>query len=217
METYAIEYLAAGRPKMLTYAEGKEMETGIVKKRAERLYAAENGCRHDDVADKKNHGGKDRAICIYPHDHYPKWEEEFSVTLDRAAFGENITAMGMTEENVCIGDTYRVGEAVIQVTQGRIPCDTINKRTGLNGLLARIIETGYAGFLCRVLQKGEIRQTDKIQLVERDPHEVSVAFALHTYFHHPKDQEAMQTILAVDALAQRWRDKLQARLARLTV
>ncbi|MFB4164941.1 MOSC domain-containing protein [Alteribacillus sp. JSM 102045] len=214
--SYSIQHLAAGRPQLMMYQNGKVMKTGIQKQSVEVLHAAEHGCEKDDVADKKNHGGTDRAVCIYPYDHYPKWESEFNTTLADATFGENITARNMTEDKVCVGDTYKIGDAIIQVSQGRIPCDTISRRTNIPTLLSRVVETGYTGFLCRVLKEGTIRKTDTIQLVEQHPDQVTVAFSLHTFFHNSKDVEAMQKIAAVDALAESWREKLEERIDRLT-
>ncbi|WP_158736175.1 MOSC domain-containing protein [Alteribacillus sp. YIM 98480] len=214
--SYSIQHLAAGRPQLMMYQNGKVMKTGIQKQSVEEIYAAEHGIENDDVADKKNHGGTDRAVCIYPYDHYSKWENEFNATLADAAFGENITACNMTEEKVCIGDTYKIGDAIIQVTQGRIPCDTISRRTNIPNLLSRVVETGNTGFLCRVLKEGTIRKTDPIELVEQHPNQVTVAFSLHTFFHNSKDLEAMKKIAAVDALANSWWEKLEKRISLLS-
>ncbi|SDI28614.1 MOSC domain-containing protein [Alteribacillus bidgolensis] len=214
--SYFIQHLAAGRPQLMMYQNGKVMKTGIQKQSVEEIYAAEDGLENDEVADKKNHGGTDRVICIYPYDHYLHWESECNTKLADAAFGENITARNMTEEKVCIGDTYKIGDAIIQVTQGRIPCDTISRRNNIPNLLSRVVETGYTGFLCRVLKEGTIRKTDTIQLVEQHLDKVTVAYSLHTYFHNAKDLEALQKIAAVDALAESWREKVEKRINQLT-
>ena len=75
-----------------------------------------------------------------------------------SAFGENITVTNMLEQNVHIGDIFRLGDAVIQITQGRIPCSTITKRTDMPPLLKRMVETGFTGYLCRVLEEGTVRK-----------------------------------------------------------
>ncbi|RSL30190.1 MOSC domain-containing protein [Salibacterium salarium] len=207
-----IKHLAVGLPKQMEYQEDKQVRTGIQKEIIEEAFLSQSGFQEDDVADKKNHGGFDRAVCVYPHKHYRKWEQEFDTKLEKAAFGENLTVKDMWEGNVYIGDTYEIGEAVIQVTQGRIPCDTINKRTGISHLLQRIIETGYTGFLCRVMQSGKVREGDQLKIIDTNPHRVSVLYALQTYFHDPSNKEAIEKILAVEPLADSWRKKLENRL-----
>ena len=79
--------------------------------------------------------------------------KEFQTTLPASAFGENITVTNMLEHDVCIGDTYQLGEAIIQVTQARVPCSTISKRLGIPGILPRIVATGFTGYLCAFFKK----------------------------------------------------------------
>ncbi|MDQ0298910.1 MOSC domain-containing protein YiiM [Salibacterium salarium] len=210
-----IHHLAIGLPKDMNHGENKQIRTGIQKQLVEHAYLTEHGFERDDVADKKNHGGPDRAVCIYPYKHYKTWEREFGVKLDKATFGENLTVEDMSEDDVYIGNTYKVGTAVIQVTQGRIPCDTINKRTGISTLLKRVIETGYTGFLCRVLKSGKVEADDELEIINTDSRRVSVLFANQTYFHDASNKKAIEKILTVDALAESWREKLTKRLRKL--
>ena len=122
--------------------------------------------------------------------------KEFQTTLPASAFGENITVTNMLEHDVCIGDTYQLGEAIIQVTQARVPCSTISKRLGIPGIL-RIVATGFTGYLCRVLQEGTVRKDSKITLLERPSSNVSVLFSNEIYFHNRKDKDGIEKILAV--------------------
>ena len=98
------------------------------------------------------------------------------------AFGENLTVTNMLEADVCIGDIYKIGDAVIQITQGRIPCSTIDRYTEANTLLKRLIETGYTGFLARVLEEGTICADSTIELVEKHPARISVLYCNEVYF-----------------------------------
>ena len=132
-----------------------------------------------------------------------------------SAFGENITVTNMLERDVCIGDTYQLGEAIIQVTQARVPCSTISKRLGIPGILPRIVATGFTGYLCRVLQEGTVRKDSKITLLERPSNNVSVLFSNEIYFHNRKDKDAIEKILSVPELADVWRGQLEDRLAKL--
>lgn len=206
-----IHTLAVGLPKELDYGNGQSMITAIDKREVHGVYLATQGFEGDDVADKKHHGGPDRAVCLYPAEHYVQWEKELGKTLPTAAFGENLTVTNMLEADVCIGDIYKIGDAVIQITQGRIPCSTIDRYTEANILLKRLIETGYTGFLARVINEGNISAKSKIELVERHPARLSVLHCNKVYYQND-DALAMKRIQAVDALAEDWKRKLEKRI-----
>lgn len=208
-------HFSIGKPKQMQYGENKEMTTGICKELTEEAFLSKDGFLGDGVADLRFHGGPDRAVCVYPYEHYALWEQEFQTTLPPSAFGENITVTNMLEHDIFIGDTYQLGEAVIQITQGRIPCSTISKRVGIPGILPRIVETSYTGYLCRVLQEGVVRKDSQMKLLERHPNQVSILFSNEVYFHRRKDTEAMEKIIAVPELAEAWREQLVDRLAKL--
>lgn len=206
-----IHTLAIGMPKELHYSNGRSMITGIEKRKVQEVYLSARGFEGDDVADKKHHGGPDRAVCLYPAEHYIQWEQELGKPLPTAAFGENLTVTNMLEADICIGDIYKIGNAVIQVTQGRVPCSTIDKYAEANILLKRLIETGYTGFLARVLEEGTICADSKIELVEKHPEGISVLHCNEVYFKN-KDALAMKRIQVVDALAEDWKQKLEKRI-----
>ncbi|PAD09805.1 MOSC domain-containing protein [Shouchella clausii] len=210
-----IKRLSIGKPKTLDYGDGKQMISGIQKQQTEAVFLSKNGFESDDVADKKNHGGPDRAVCLYPYEHYAKWEEEFGNPLPPAAFGENVTVTNMLEKDVHIGDIFQLGEAIIQITQARNPCSTIDKHTGFHSLLNRIVETGYTGYLARVLHEGIVRADGEVALLDPHPDKVSVLYVCETYFRKPTDKQAMERILAVDALADEWKGKMRKRLEKL--
>jgi len=215
-EEKLLKNFSIGLPKTVTYDIGKQMETGICKDSIEEAYLTKAGFVGDGVADVKHHGGPDRAVCIYPYEHYAQWEEEFGSTLAASTFGENITVTNMLEADVNIGDIYQLGDAIIQVTQGRVPCSTINKRAGLPFLMKRMVETGFTGYLCRVLQEGLVRKDSSVTLLEKHPKGISVLFTNEVYFHRPKDLEAMQTIFELEELAEKWKEYMANRIAKLT-
>lgn len=211
-----IKYFAIGMPKKLTYGEGEEMLTAICKKPVQQAFLSKAGFHGDGVADKKHHGGPDRAVCIYPFEHYAYWEKEFGVNLPPAAFGENLTLTNVLEEEICIGDILQIGEAIVQVTQGRVPCNTIDRRIEMAPFLKAMVKTGLTGYLCRVLEEGMVASDDKVAVIERDPKKISVLYANNVNFHQPKDAEAIQRVLEAEALAPEWRDGLTRRLEKLT-
>lgn len=211
-----IKYFAIGMPEKLTYGEGREMLTAICKKQVQQAFLAKDGFHGDGVADKKHHGGLDRAVCIYPFEHYAFWEKEFDVKLPPAAFGENLTLTNVLEEEIYIGDILRIGEAIVQVTQGRVPCNTIDRRIEMAPFLKAMVKTGFTGYLCRVLEEGLVASDDCVAVIERDPKKISVLYANNVNFHQPKNAEAIQRVLEAKALAPEWRDGLTRRLAKLT-
>ncbi|RUS58111.1 sulfurase [Kurthia sp. 3B1D] len=212
----ALTYFSIGKPKKMSYGRDKTMETGICKEAVTEAFLTKNGFTGDGVADLKHHGGLDRAVCVYPYEHYLQWQEEFGDTLPPSAFGENITVREALEADVAIGDIYQLGDAVIQVTQGRIPCNTINRRVGNPQMMKRMVETGFTGYLCRVLEEGSVYSDSEMTLLQKDPANITVLFGNETYFHHAKDVERMKKIIAVDALADDWRERFDTRLAKLT-
>ncbi|SEM82569.1 MOSC domain-containing protein [Lihuaxuella thermophila] len=207
--------LSIGLPQTIKTGDHKELTTGICKQAVDEVFLSREGFHGDGVANRAFHGGPERAVCVYSHEHYSYWEQEFQVRLPSAAFGENLTVTRMLERDVCIGDIYQVGDAVVQVSQGRIPCDTISKRNGIPTLLTRIIEEGYTGFFCRVLREGTVRKDSPIRLLERHPRQVSVLFANQIFFHRKGDAEGIKKILAVKELAPVWRELLANRLEKL--
>ncbi len=213
--TPELRTLSIGMPRSMQTAGGKEYVSAICKDTSAEAFLSVDGFTGDGIADTKHHGGPDRAVCIYPAEHYPLWEKEFSCTLPSSTFGENLTVSGMLEKDVCIGDVFQVGEAVIQITQGRIPCSTINMRTGLPDLMKKLIDTGFTGYLCRVLNEGKVRADSPITLLERDPNAVSILYANEVYFKQPRDLDGLKRIAAVDALAADWQEKLAKRIDKL--
>lgn len=210
-----LKNFAIGLPKKMKYGNGKEIETGICKQTVEEAFLTKEGFRGDGVADLRYHGGPDRAVCVYPYEHYLLWEKEFSAPLLPSAFGENVTVTNMLEKDVHIGDIFRLGEAVIQITQGRVPCSTITKRTNNPALLKRFVQTGFTGYLCRVLEEGTVRQDSQITLLESHPKRVSILAGNEVYFHNQKDADAMKEVLAVDELADEWKEVLRDRVNKL--
>jgi len=214
-EVIELKNFSIGLPQKMKYGNDKELETGICKQTVEEAFLAKEGFRGDGVADLRYHGGPNRAVCVYPYEHYLLWEKEFSAPLPPSTFGENLTVTNMLEKDVYIGDIFRLGEAVIQITQGRIPCSTITKRTNNPALLKRIVQTGFTGYLCRVLEEGIVRKNSNITLLESHPKQVSILEGNEIYFHKPKDVEGMKRMLAVDELAGEWKELLAERLNKL--
>lgn len=201
-----IKNLALGKPKEYDWDMKKEV-SAIGKSSTNKLMVRKSGIVGDDVANHEFHGGADRAVCLYPYEHYSDWENEFNIKLKLPAFGENITVAGMLEKDVCIGDIYQAGDAIIQVTQGRVPCSTISKYNGVEKFLNRVVATGYTGYFFRVLEEGSITLDSELKLISRHPQEISVLFANQILFREPKNSLAIENILEVQELAEVWKQK----------
>jgi MOSC domain-containing protein YiiM len=172
--------LAVGKPKGFNWNNKKEL-SAIGKSSVQAVELNKSGIVGDDVANHMFHGGPDRAVCLYPFEHYSYWEEIFQKKLILPAFGENIIATGMMEEQVCIGDIFKIGDTILQVTQGRVPCATISKYNQENQLLNKVVETTLTGYFFRVLEEETIMFDSKITLLEKHSKAISVLL-LHKFF-----------------------------------
>ncbi|MDX5881417.1 MOSC domain-containing protein [Bacillus cereus group sp. BfR-BA-00999] len=210
---YQLLSLNIGLPKEVTYG-GKVIHTGINKKQVkEPVYLSFVKFNGDGQADLVHHGGVDKAVCVYTGDHYPYWEKELNQDLVYGAFGENITVSDMREEDVCIGDTFQIGEAVVQVTQPRQPCFKLAKKYNIPKLPLYFQETGYTGFYFRVLKEGWVSSVDTLKRLQSDPKGVSVAFANRIMHKEKQNIEGIKRILEVNALSSSWRKSFEKRIS----
>jgi len=136
------------------------------------------GLNGDAQADKKHHGGKDKALFHYCNDHYAIWREmrpELSTYLNNVgAFGENISSSGLNEDTIFIGDKFQIGTALVEVTQGRQPCWKLGHFFNDSSMVKAVVNTAKGGWYYRVIERGNIRQGDVIELIERPFPVVSV-------------------------------------------
>jgi len=207
--------ISVGKPKTVRNELGEELRSGIFKNQVTEGYLTKDGFENDGVADLKHHGGLDRAVCMYSVEHYWNWEKEFRMNFPVSAIGENLLVENMLEENIHIGDQFAIGEAIIEVTQGRVPCNTINKRTGIKNLMKRMIETGHTGYLCRVIKEGRITNTDSIERVFEHPEKITVSYAHSIYFYQRDSKEGIENVLKVNELADEWKVKLEKMLSKI--
>lgn len=209
MKNMVVESLNIGLPKKEIFY-GKEIITGIRKQPAAGpLHLGKLGFEHDGVGDLKHHGGDDKAVCVYSLEHYPYWEGVLGIRLSVAAFGENLTVSDLKEEDICIGDVFELGTALLQVSQPRQPCRTLAARYGRDDLVKLVADSGRTGFYFRVLKEGIVQKGAALKLKENDPHGVTISFASHTFHHDRKNCEAIEKVLAVPALSASWQKSFQ--------
>ncbi|MBS4194399.1 MOSC domain-containing protein [Lederbergia citri] len=204
-----IKSVNVGRPKLISNQYGQTLKTGIRKQPVQKAFLRRGGFDQDDVADLRNHGGEDRAACFYPFEHYAWWEEQTGKSLTIPAFGENLTVTNMLENDVCVGDIYQIGETIVQITQGRIPCITIDHSNRTKGMLKEIIRTGKSGFFAKVLKEGAIKPDFELILQERPNPGLSISILHQLFFHDRKNYEQIAYAISVPELANDMREKFQ--------
>ncbi len=153
----------------------REVFTGGAKRPVPRAVLRVNGFEGDGQADRRNHGGPDKAVCVYSSVHYPHWQRMLGRRLDPGAFSENLTVSRIREARVCVGDVFRAGEAVVQVSTPRTPCDKVAGKNGEKQLSKWISGSGYTGFYMRVLEEGLVQKGDAFERVERHPDGIAIA------------------------------------------
>ena len=175
------------------------------------------GLAGDEQADRTVHGGVDKAIHHYPSDHYDWWRGHLgdAPLLDApGAFGENISTAGLDETNVFLGDRFRLGSALVEVTQARQPCWKLDHRFGTKGVMAQVVKTRRTGWYYRVLEPGLVRAGDALGLVER-PHPEGPLASLFALLigGEAKDRPAdLRALRDVPVLAETWKVR-RAKLA----
>ena len=169
----------------------------------------------DGQADLTVHGGVDKAVYAYPSEHLVPWTEELGEPLGDAAFGENLSTVGVTEADVCIGDRWQWGDATLEVCQPRWPCFKLALHRGRPDVQQRMRRSGRTGWYLRVLEPGAVVVGDPITIASRDPGRLSVADA-HAAMgdRHLEHPDLVRALADHDRLADEWRSPLRERIAR---
>jgi MOSC domain-containing protein YiiM len=209
--------LQVGMPRKLTTATGREWETAIVKEPVAGTVAlGKENFTGDYQANRRYHGGPDKAVCGYCAEHYPEWRAFVGKEMPYGAFGENITVEGLTEDLLCIGDTLQAGEVLLQISQPRQPCVNVSKRWASPKLPRRMEETGYTGFYCRVLQTGDMASGETLVVIARPHPEWTLARANAIMYAATPDPDAITALRAVPLLSAEWKRILRRKLAKIT-
>lgn len=211
-----IDALLIGQPKPFR-ADGTM--SAMAREPVDRpVFLTRQGFEGDRVADPTVHGGVDKAVHFYPSEHYPKWIAHFAaegfahpLLTHAGAFGENISASGLTEEKLRIGDRFRIGKALVEVAQGRQPCWKLDHHFAVHGLSGMVIKTGRCGGYFRVVEEGEVAPGDRIEQVHQAEHEWTVAgtFKLLIGGGHRGEgaQHQLRALAALETLAETWRSR----------
>ncbi len=190
--------------------QGEEITTGIYKKPVDQgIYLGSEGVTDDEVSDKRVHGGEFKACYLFAEAHYAYWKTLYPhLDWNWGMFGENLTVSGLNEKEMHIGDIYKIGSALVQVTQPREPCFKFGVKFGSQDALQQFVDYGYSGTYVRILEEGSVTSGDTMELVEKAKDSISTWQFFDLTFAREKDQELIRRIINNDALPKRKRQVL---------
>ncbi len=199
-----------GLPREVVW-KGKTVTTGIFKEPVStRVMLRSLNLDGDGQADLTVHGGLEKAVYVYPLEHYDYWRSELPDTeLTMGSFGENFTVTGFKEEELNIGDRFQIGDVKLMVTQPRMPCYKLGIRFGRPDMVKRFLASRRTGFYFSVLQEGEVGAGDTLELVSRDSNNITVADITQLYTREKTDPELLHRATQLEALPASWRDYFQ--------
>lgn len=205
--------LLTGRVRALP---GTDHLSGIDKRPvAVPLQLGPQGLAGDEQADRRVHGGPEKSLHHYPAEHYAAWRADLGplpLLAQPGAFGENISTTGLTEAEVAVGDIFRLGLALVQVSQGRQPCWKLTQRLGVPKLARMVQDSGRTGWYYRVLQPGLVAPGDALQLVDRLAPEWTLQRLWRALYVQRMNRAELQGIADLQVLAQGWRRYATRRL-----
>lgn len=190
-----------------TLWKGEAITTGIFKEPVEGpVRVVGVNLVGDGQADPAVHGSPDKAVYVYPAEHYPYWQEELDRDLPWGMFGENLTVEGVPLENeTAIGDRLRIGSAELVVTQPRLPCFKLGIRFNDAAMVRGFLRAGRTGYYARVATEGYLAASDQIELLARHPSTVPISEITRLFTRDRSDVDGLRRVLAVDALPADWR------------
>lgn len=213
MTRFDVSEIRVGRPVPF----GPRGELSAIEKTAlpGPVMARESGLDGDEQGDPKLHGGPNKAIHAYARAHYPDWAREFPEFAARfrpGAFGENFVVERASEADICLGDRWRIGEALLEVSQGRQPCWKLNLRFGLRDMALRVQRSGRTGWYFRVITPGEV-SPGTAHLSERPNPDWPLARVSKVLYRDTLDRATLAALLEVPGLTPSWQRLVERRLA----
>lgn len=207
-----IESVNVGRPRAIERANG-ELSTSAIWKSPVSGRVAVRGVNveGDDQADRSVHGGPDRAVYAYAAEDTEWWESELGRELGPGAFGENLTTRGLDVTGALIGERWKIGSVLLEVSAPRIPCWKLARRMEDPRFVKRFADAGRPGTYLRIVDEGELGAGDEVEVLERPDHEVTTGLVAHAYEH---DRTQLLGLLDAPALPVSWREWIEEVAAR---
>jgi MOSC domain-containing protein YiiM len=202
-----------GLPREVSW-KGKTVMTGIFKEPVQgRVMLRSLNLEGDGQADLTVHGGLDKAVYAYPVEHYDYWRRELPDTnLPWGMFGENLTIEGILEQDVNIGDRFRIGTAEVMVTQPRMPCYKLGIKFGRTDIVKRFLESQRSGFYFSVIQEGDVGTGDALEMISQDENQITVTDIVRLYTRESDDPDLLHRATQLQALPVSWRDYFKQQL-----
>lgn len=209
----ALRSICVGRPRAMVW-HSKAITTSIFKSPVSgRVRVNRTNLADDEQSDLTVHGGVDKAVYVYPSEHYSFWREQLpDFPLPWGAFGENLTTDGLLENGTHIGDRLRIGSAEFAVTQPRMPCYKLGVRFDRADMVKMFLGSGRSGFYLKVVEEGEIGSGDAVTFTARDERAVSVADIVSLYVADNGNQDLLRRATELPDLPESWREYFRKRL-----
>ncbi|HEX6546426.1 MAG TPA: MOSC domain-containing protein [Bryobacteraceae bacterium] len=202
-----------GQPRQVEVGNSLVL-TSIFKSPVEgRVGVRPHNIEGDRQSDLTVHGGPNKAVYCYPHEHYEYWRQQLpNIDLPYAVFGENLTTEGFTEDAVFIGDQFRVGSAILQVTQPRMPCFKLAIRFGRADMVKLFWKSGRPGIYFSIVEEGDLAAGDIVERVSEGREGISVADVVRLYRGDETNPDVLARALR-SPLSGSWKEELQERFA----
>lgn len=199
-----------GEPTSITW-NGQQTTTGIFKKPVDEPITLETeSVVKDNISDRKVHGGIYKACYLFSSDHYPYWKEKYPhLDWNWGMFGENLTVEGMDEAELKIGSIYKLGSALVQISQPREPCFKLGIKFGTQDILKEFIDHGYPGTYVRILEVGDVKIGDVMELKEESENTLTTKQFYELLFSRKKDKAIVEMALKNEALPAYKRERLK--------
>ncbi len=197
------------RPREIFW-KGKTEFTGIYKKQVKSpVFLGKEGVHGDTIVYGRAHGGPDKACYLFSTEQYPQWKKHYPhLEWEWGMFGENLSISGMDENQMCIGDIYRIGQALVEVSQPREPCYKLGIRFGDQKVISEFVQHGFPGTYARVLEEGKVRIGDKVILEQAATNKLTVRAFFELNYAREKDPELITLALENPAVPEKKKVKL---------
>ena len=205
--------LNVGLPRVVE-SHGEPVVTGIFKEPVEGPVMLRTlNLDGDRQADLTVHGGISKAVYAYPLEHYEFWRRELpEMELPYGMFGENFTTTGLLEDEVNVGDRFRVGQAELMVTEPRLPCYKLGIKFGRADIIRKFLQSRRTGFYFAVLKEGQVQAGDALELLSRDANNITIADITRLYAFEKDDLNRLRRAVKLEALPESWREHFQRQL-----
>ncbi len=212
MKKFKIENIFAGKGEVFQRGESFFCSSYRKEKIIGDVFVSHLGLEGDNQSNKLYHGGAEQALCVFCKNEYKFLEEKYDLKLKECSFGENISLLDVWDRDICIGDTFKCGEALFEVSLPRGPCYKIDIVLGIKNLSSKLIKECKTGFYLRVLKEGHINKDFTFELIERKNPNYSVEFANQCFVSPKENKDNIHKLLECKELGAEFKKMLKKKL-----